>query len=210
VNWVQPLEPLRDAAGQPRGCYKRRPGAGTNKCCICGWDLAALHLVYPLSPFRPPVNNPYQNLGHFPCVESDLHNYLIMRFQAVRSLTHPQWLIWCASQNNGWQRGGQHGATFTRWMRVEVLDLLIGMKLAGYLPVHPYGPYPPSFPNQTISWARVQECCPLLRVTGKFIRPINQLQKKWQHECHLAYLMLTPQFFAAHVPVGVNANLPPM
>ena len=95
-----------------------------------------------------------------------MHNYPHCRYQAVRALSPPLQIIWAVSANVGWQRGNHVGANFTRWTLVEIMDLIVGMKLAGYLPVWAHGPYPMAFPGVVFDWKRILRECPILRMTG--------------------------------------------
>lgn len=207
-NWILPCSRLLDNAGRPRTCYRRSYKSHT--CILCGWFIQEGHLVYPLAPFRSPAENLYQPFAHFPCFTSSMHDYPHSRFQAVLAITRPQQVIWAVSQNVGWQMGNHNSVNYERWTLVEVLDLIVGMKLAGFLPVHPHGPYPMAFPNDKFDWNRILRFCPILRKTGKSVKPNNQLQKKWQLECKHVHLYFTPQFFAQHIPRIQNSNLPPL
>ncbi len=206
-GWIAPVSRLLDANGVPRSCYRR--AHKSHHCIICGWDMQEAHLVYPLGPIRLPAANLMQPFGHFCCFASGMHNYPHCRYQAIRALVPPIQIRWSVSANNGWQSGGHLGLNFTRWTLLEMLDLIVGMKLAGYLPVWAHGPYPTSFPGVVFDWKRILRFCAILRLTGKSLAPHNQLQRKWQLECGHAHLYFNAAFFALNMPI-VNSRLPPL
>jgi hypothetical protein len=201
--WVIPHSVALDAAGTPRSCFTAL--RQSNNCQACGWEAQARHILYPLAPTKPPGRNNYPLYAHYPCMSSQLLNYPYMRFQACRCMTHPNLLVWGASQNDGWQRGLRHGDTYQKWSRAEILDLFFGMKLAGYIPAFAVGPLPTSFVGVVFNWTTILTYCPILRTTGK---RNNQLAKKWSRECEWAALYMTPAFFAAAFPMGMATNLP--
>jgi hypothetical protein len=110
----------------------------------------------------------YANYYHYACSKSNFPEYDKMRYQASVCLFYPQSLRWGVSSNVGYHKGQE---SFTYY---EMIDLFVGIKLAGFLNFDDEGN---RIPVARMEWKIIRKYCFILRLSGK-----DREQMRWKYK----------------------------
>jgi hypothetical protein len=147
--------------------YRRTTRRG-GWCVGCGFML-----VNPNQPYNPnnyddqvhyyyssieSGSDNYFNYWHYACSKSQLARYDMIRYQASLCLFHPHSLRWGVSANLGHHKDQE---SFTYY---EMIDLFVGMKLAGFLNFDDDGNW---IVEHRIRWTIIRQYCFIIRLNGK-------------------------------------------